>query len=322
MHIAGAVAAAAIALANGAVAQAPAVPYLPIHPVEWNGMTNVIRLANSQLEVIVAPTIGRIASIRFHEGENVLRLDPAASGDFANHGGDWFWPVAQARWSAFNDGRDWPPPRLFEEAVWTASGWRTTDGGQSCQLQTRYGAPLNVDVTRTISLPPNSSRIFIRQRIKRTGDSAIAVSLWNISQVAKPDFVWLPGGAELKHLNFEPADGLVKECATGRVFDARGGAEHKLGSVSDEAWIAAQRENLALIERVENEPSKAEYPDGGCRVEMYSNSGLGYCEIETLSPETQLKSGERIQNRLVLELVRVATSAYPCGAVEPGTREP
>ena len=294
-----------------AMAEDDGIPYAPIHPTTWRGLSGAFVLNNGDAEVVIAPSAGRVASLAPAKEESLLRFDPEASGDFANFGGDWLWPVAQNRWPDLNEahpGEDWPPPAVLEKSAWQATAWLSSDGSRHCLMQCTYGAPLNVAVSRRLNLPVHGTALTIDQRVERRDASDIPVLLWNISQVLAPDRCFFPSDAAVRALKFAEPAGRLSACSNAWVFNARNGTEHKLGSPSERAWIAAQRGDLALVERVMNEPRPEPFPDGGSRVEVYSNTGLGYCEIETLSPEVNLKKGERLQNRLVLEIVRLGTN--------------
>ena len=67
-----------------------------------------------------------------------------------------------------------------------------------------------------------------------------------------------------------------------------------------------------IIESATQDDRPGEYPDGGCRVEMYANKGLGYTEIETLSTEQNLEVGERLSNTLRIECYTVSTNLTDC----------
>jgi hypothetical protein len=105
------------------------VPIAPLPPVAFAGWTNACRLANSALEVIIAPAVGRMVTLIPAGATNLLRLDPALAGlepsatnteSWLNFGGDWFWPVAQSQWTPIQ-GRDWPPPPALAERPWQAT---------------------------------------------------------------------------------------------------------------------------------------------------------------------------------------------------------
>ena len=89
------------------------------------------------------------------------------------------------------------------------------------------------------------------------------------------------------------------------------GAETKLGSDSPRGWIAAAKGTNLVFESVANSAT-GDYPDGGSVVEVYSNQGLGYSEIETLSPELVLAPGTVLENVLRIELSSTATPLDPC----------
>ena len=89
------------------------------------------------------------------------------------------------------------------------------------------------------------------------------------------------------------------------------GTEHKLGSDSTRAWIAGERDGVVLLERASTEAT-GDYPDQGSRVTLYANTGLGYTEIETLSPEVLLKPGETLENTLTMEVFAVAGTNDAC----------
>lgn len=318
-----------LAAAWAATAQPAAetdMPVAPIAAVEWMGWTNAYVLRNAQLEVAIAPSVGRILKISHKGGDNLLRFDaglkgaipdPAAKQTWLNAGGDWLWPVAQSTWPSFA-GADWPPPPALSEAEWDGTAWKGADGAQSCLISREYGEPLHIKVSRVIKIEKDSSRITIRQRIERTADSKVPVTLWNITQIAGARQVVLPADADssfengVKALLFcRPSGDQLVACEASFVYDASS-AEHKLGSDSKRGWIAARKGGTLVIEQARGDTANGTYPDGGCTVEMYSNAGLGYTEIETLSAETPLAAGEYLQNTLTIDCVAVATNLAPC----------
>ena len=103
-----------------------------------------------------------------------------------------------------------------------------------------------------------------------------------------------------------PATNLLTRTADGvLLLDVQNGTEHKLGSDSPRGWIAAQRGHVLMVERAETRYPGGPFPDGGCRVELYANSGLGYTEIETLSEERKLLPGEALENTLTMSFHHV-----------------
>jgi hypothetical protein len=103
----------------------------------------------------------------------------------------------------------------------------------------------------------------------------------------------------------KPSRKRLVPCGNAAVYRVSEGAETKLGSDSPRGWIAAAKGSNLIFESVAN-TAAGDYPDGGCVVEVYSNQGLGYSEIETLSPELELAPGTVLQNTL-----RIGISSMP-----------
>jgi hypothetical protein len=321
------VAGATAALGAGAPPADGDVPVAPIPAVEYQGWTNAFRLAGSELEAVIVPDTGRLASLAPSGSTNLLRVDPTLAGKTAvpeatdywfNFGGDWLWPVAQNRWPDVH-GADWPPSRLLDGRPWSGRAWKAADGAACCLLEQEYGAPLHIRVSRLFRLPSDPPRLEVRQKITRTAESTIPVTLWNISQLARAEAVVMPVEATsafsngVAVLKFDPPGGrTLARCPGVVVYHARSGGEHKLGSDSPRAWIAARKGDVLLIEQAVAAEPGGEYPDQGCRVEMYSNSGLAYSEIETLSAEKNLLPGETLENTLLMSCHRVDPDLSAC----------
>lgn len=305
------------------------IPIAPLQPTTYQGWTNAFKLRNAVLELVVVPDVGRIVYMALNGGVNFFRLDeglmgqvPAEMGgdSWMNFGGDWFWPVSQARWTEIA-GKDWPPPPVLAERPWCGSAWKGADGSQYCLINREYGAPLHIKASRLIKLECDKPVVTIRQKIESIGNSSIPVTLWNISQVARPDQVVLPVDAQsifsqgYKVLNFDqPGTNVLVSCGKSIVLNAATPGEYKLGSDAEQGWVAAVGKGY-MVERAANKPCEAPYPDGGCRVECYVNSGLGYAEIETLSPERMLQAGECLENTLTIQLAPLDKPTDECSTV-------
>ena len=306
---------------------APPPPVAPVPPTEFRGWTHAFRIQNDQAEAVFVPAVGRLVHFARRDGASPLRLEPALAGKtpaagetFFNVGGDWFWPVSQARWPALAaDGKDWPPPAVLgDETPWTCSAWTDADGAPCVQFVRRYGAPLNVEATRLFRLEPTSAVLVVRQRLERTAPSEIPVVLWNVSQIAQAEQIALPteknsafrGGLKALMGRLPPRKQLAR-CGDAAVYRVSPGAETKLGSDSPRGWIAAARGTDVVFEAVANTVAGT-YPDGGCVVEVYSNQGLGYSEIETLSPELDLEPGTVLENVLRIQLASTEAPLAAC----------
>lgn len=321
---------AGLCLAAAVACADPAPPVAPIGASEFDGWTNAYRLQNDRVEAVLVPAIGRLVRFAPLSGDSLLRLDaarqgqtPAADETFFNVGGDWFWPVSQARWNAFSaDGRNWPPPAALADGPWECSAWTDADGAACAQFIRRYGEPLNVEVSRLFRLAPGAAELDVRQRIERTAPSAIPVVLWNVSQIAQAEQIVLPIEKKSKFrgglaalMGRKPSRKQLTRCAGAAVYRVAPGAETKLGSDSPQGWIAAVRGTNLVLETVAN-AATGDYSDGGAVVEVYSNEGLGYSEIETLSPEIALEPGTVLENVLRIRLADTAAPLAACPLAE------
>lgn len=292
------------------------IPVTPLPPTTLYGHTNALVLENRQLQVSILPSLGRIAGFRYGGLDNVVRFDgalaaasltPPEPGNWRNFGGDWIFPVSQAHWPS-RFGNRWPPPVFIDGLPWKGHAWISDDGAQHALLSLEVGEPLHVRLQRAIRVAPDTATVTIRQRMERTAPSDLPMTLWNISQVPGAQRVLLPVDEDSTFadgysvLDFGPPATHLLSRATGGVLilDVKNGTEHKLGSDSPRGWIAAQRDQVLMIERAETRHPGGEFPDGGCRVEVYANSGLGYTEIETLSEERVLEPGALLENTLTI----------------------
>jgi len=308
-------------------AEPAAPPVAPIPATEYRGWAQAFRIQNDRAEAVFVPAVGRLVHFARLDGASPLRLEPALAGKtpaagetFFNLGGDWFWPVSQARWPALApDGKDWPPPAaLGDETPWTGSAWTDADGASCVQFVRHYGAPLHVEATRLFRLDPTSAVLVVRQRLERTAPSDIPVVLWNVSQIAQAEQIVLPADEDSKFrgglkalMGRKPPRKQLVRCGDVAVYRVAPGAETKLGSDSLRGWIAAARGTDVVFEAVANSAT-GDYPDGGCVVEVYSNKGLGYSEIETLSPELNLEPGTVLENVLRIQLATTDAPLAPC----------
>jgi hypothetical protein len=313
------------------------IPVAPVDATTYGAWTNAYSLSNSEVTVVIVPDIGRVVFLGKKDGKNLLRSDKNLAGqlpdpettDWLNYGGDWIWPVAQSRWETFQEG-NWPPSRLLDGRPWEGSAWKTADGSLCCLITQTYGEPLHIEARRLFRLATNGAVVVVQQKIERTADSDIPVTLWNISQIGEAERVVLPEGSKdeageagLRPMMFDepPPEALIR-CEGHAVYLTEEGGEAKLCTDAVPAWIAAQKGDMLIIEKAVEPDPEGDYPDGGCSVEMYSNSGLGYSEIETLSTERDLEKGELLQNTLTIELRKLPEKRMePCAVAAEAAPE-
>jgi hypothetical protein len=298
----------------------------PILPAPYGDWTLTTILGNPKMEVVIAPEAGRILHIGYRQSFNLLRLDPGLADTsflhdadppaFLNIGGDWLWPLGQGWWPSLT-GSDWPPPPALAEAAWDHVAVRPHDAGPRCELSRTYGDPLNLAVSRRITLDPREARFTIDQRAVRTGPSDWPAALWSVTQLDAPTRVFMPvdpseDGDGIQVLSGRrPAADRLRIAAGVAVIETKGmsGEPLKLGSASPRAWIAAQTKHVLILQKMRS-PQYGPHPDG-CTVEVYINPGEGYSEIETLSSEHYLAEAASVENTIFVELHLLPTNLTP-----------
>ncbi len=269
-----------------------------IEQTSWHGYDDAIILSNEHLAAVVVPSLGRLVflapsldapnSLRFAAEEGA----PIPEGEaFYNVGGDWLWPVLQSRWPSLPgaDGADWPPPALLADAPWT---WEIMDIPPCLNLSRDYPAPLNIHVERYfIPSMESDESLSVVQTIERTAPSDIPVTLWHVSQVPFPDEI--TAEADAYHLMAGQLPGSDEESLTADdhgtfhipLADAN---EFKLGFTAPATALTAlgQDHALSIVQEYEDE-----FTDSDDAFQLYVNHGLGYAELETLTPEFLLPPG-------------------------------
>jgi hypothetical protein len=299
------------------------IPIAPLRTTTYRGWTNAYHLKNDLIEVVIAPRTGRLIHLGFLDSENLLRLDERSLEEaqppdgWVNAGGDWVWPVAQPAWKQIQ-GRTWPPPDVFDNRPWSGRAWRSQDGSLNGLMTQDFGDPVHVRLSRTVRLDPKAPHLLIRQRLERLERSSIPVTLWQVTQLREADLLIMAVDGEPLPLLFDPPPAsAMARCEGAIAYSPLHGTEHKLGSNSTRAWVAALRGHDLLIVRAVEGDNPGTYPDGGCALQIYGNTGLHYGEIETLSREFVIEPGQTIDNTLHLSLHRLETlPATPCALVE------
>jgi hypothetical protein len=313
----------AILLLAGCASTQVALDPNGIAPEEYNGWDRAFRLENATTTVVVVPETGRVMHLSLRGGANVLRNDPELLGKapledatWTNYGGDWLWPVAQARWVEFNK-TDWPPPEVVRDAAWDACAWREPDGRQSCLLIRYFGVPVNAVVMRQFTLDAGKPTVTVQQRIVATADSAVPLTLWSVTQIDAPQQVFFPVRVTsrfkkgYKMMMGDAPPGPMTSCDEVFACDMVGPGLSKIGMDAPVPWIAARKHDVVTIVRASH-PFSGDYPDGGCSLQLFTPGRNTYAEIETLSPEFHLRTGESLGNTLTIELLECHPGMSPC----------
>jgi hypothetical protein len=277
-----------------------------MHEVVYNGW-NCLRLANSQVELVVTRDVGpRIIRFGFTGGPNVFGELPAQQGgrdepEWMIRGGHRFWVAPEAKpWSYELDNT----PYAAAEAI--AGGVRVRQAA---------GPVTGLVKEMEITLANDRNEVTVRHRLTNKARSPVACSPWALSvmglngQAIIPLPAKIPHTARLTHnqtwsiwgyTDFaDPRWTLGRGYLFFRQDPARG--PNKLGIAHRERWVAYQRENCLFVKYFDH-LADAEYPDAGCNFETFSNEEI--LELESLGPLTLLKRGQSVVHTETWKLFR------------------
>ena len=275
---------------------------IPLAPTPFRGYPEAYVLHNDRVHAVVVPAISRLVFLApSADAPNLLRLDPALADagalppdpstapDFFNIGGDWVWPVAQSNWPAFSpSSSDWPPPPALADGPSAVEAWTDKFGTPHVRLTRHYPAPVHATITREFIL--HSYHLRCDQTLVRDSDApadAIPLSLWHISQVAAPTNIVFPVPAGFVPTVMAgilaPAAFSIQPMSPPHVDDYTDlasytpppSSEVKLSLPPTTLWAHTPNGTFSVSALAAEDP----------HAELYSNTGLGYAELETVTSE-------------------------------------
>jgi hypothetical protein len=274
----------------------------------YRGWRDSYLLSNGLVEAVVVPLIGRIMQFRLcGEQYSVLwtndalegRMADPKSSEWMNFGGDKAWPAPQSDWDKVTP-RAWPPPAGFDAIPFEAK----VDQG-TVILTSAIDPDYGIQVVRRIRLKPSRPAMAVATEYHKVKGAPIRLAVWVITQVHDPEriFVLLPERSSFdtrfKRL-MEPTPRDLK--IEGKLLSLTRDPEQctKIGTVGSRVlWLG--RDHALCIE---NTDAPGEYPDGGSKTEVYTNSDpMRYVEIETMGPLATLNVGDRVEQANTYTLV-------------------
>lgn len=286
-------------LARGGSTQEPSVT---IRHEPYLGWADAYRVSNGPVTVSVVPAAGgRVLEFSL-DGRQALWVNPALRGklfpvpsrpttweNWRNYGGYKLWPAPQSLWpKSVGEG---PDPFL--------------DGGAaSVELLPRRGLRLtgapSLDMgllfIRELELDAKTGVLTVQQRLRNIGPKPVDWSIWDVTQIPAPAWVFFPANPNSPHPNgILPLGGGQNQWTNqgGLILTEYKGVSGKIGADSPAGWMAGVIGDLAYIKRFPPRRADASYPDKGSTVEVYtSDKSLSYIEMEVLGPIVHLEPGE------------------------------
>jgi len=272
-----------------------------VETIEYYGWQNNLRIFNNEVEVIVTLEVGpRVLGYRhLPSGENVFAHFPKQLGK-----------VDETEWCIRGGHRLWLAPEHPELSYHLdnqAVSWRRNDTTGEVLIDSVLESPHRIRKTLGLLLADNGSRVTARHLVTNEGSSPITVATWALS-------VMQPGGLEIipqPALGEHPRDllpnrGMVlwpytdlsdPRLTFGQKFWMLRQAEDylptKLGLAHREKWIGYVL-NDSLYLKTFDHVAGANYPDGGCNFETFTNTEM--LEIESLGPLVTLEPGQSTEH--------------------------
>jgi hypothetical protein len=162
------------------------------------GWADSVRLSNDDVEIVVAPSVGRIIYYGWKGGANFLWHDSGleghtgalADGAWANVGGDktWPWPV-EPYWppASGNTKQEQDPPHEWERQPHRVE----VIGPRAIRMTSAVWEDQGLRVVRDIRLEESGSRVTIETVFERANGEgpAIPVVPWSVTQMLCPEAV-------------------------------------------------------------------------------------------------------------------------------------
>ncbi len=265
-----------------------------VEPVTYHGWQDAYRLSNGTVDVVVAPSIGRIMRYGYIGEENLLWENPVMAGRnsttqpgaWGNFGGDKVLPWPQSDW-AKRFGHDWPPPSQVDPLLYQVQV--LPDNG--LLLTSALIEPFGFRVVREIHLANSGTLLTTSTRFEQLtpADPHYPVGVWTVTQWRNPEYILARSATALVPIygQFKPieqlAGGVVK-------MQRQVGKTAKAGFDADVLAVAIG--DHLVVQRTHHSPDE-HWPNGE-QAQVYCNGESGeqsYVELEFTSPRQVLDGG-------------------------------
>ncbi len=268
--------------------------------IAFNGWEDCVRLSNPKIDLVVTTAVGpRVARLGFVGERNEFWEVPDQQGLV---GGD--------EWRLYGGHRLWHSPEAMPRSY-------SPDNGPVEVSALAVGARFRQPVEPTtgirkeidVELSPCQPYVRVTHRLRNEGLWTVRLAAWALSVMAPggqaivpqptkchPDYL-LPN----RTLTLWPYTDMTDPRATwgSKYFVVRHSpsaeSAFKIGVSASDGWAAYVRDGVCFLKRFDYFEG-ATYPDGGCAVEIYTNSNPNMLELETLGPLTTLEPGEGVEH--------------------------
>ena len=262
--------------------------------IAYHGWERCLRLTNGIIDLVLTTEVGpRLIRFGFVEDDNEFAEFPDQMG--LTGGEDW---------RIYGGHRLWHSPEMFPRTYFPDNAPVTVQFNEDFvrviqPVETTTGIQKELD----LRLEEQAARVTVTHRLRNTGLWPVELAPWALSVMAPGGTAILPMPPRATHSeNISPANTLTMWAYTdfsdsrwvfGAQFillnhDSQAGAPQKIGASVPDGWAAFARDGHLFLKQVPYQ-SGANYPDGGCSFEIFTNALM--TELETLGPLARLEPG-------------------------------
>ncbi len=289
----------------------PSCTKAPLSRVDFQGWRDCYRISNEKVQVIVAPSIGRLMSYRLTNGQNVLNVNPAKEGllpprpqkdGYIYFGGLYTWIAPQASWISY-DGKGiyTGADPVLDNGPYRVTAMKENELTMTSPISHCYG----LQMIKTFKLAKDSSKLEFSVTLRNTASVPIRWAVWNLSGV-KPvgiAFFDVPGGK--KDLQFPVNDKIdpKKFAKALQVIDGRTAAVDlrqyrkdggKIFVRRGSDYLAYRQPGSWFVRRFSTNPAQI-FTDWQSQIEIWADAKIGHIfELETASPDFVIPPGKSV----------------------------
>lgn len=268
-----------------------------VERIEYHGWTDSYRLSTGLYSLIVVPEIGGRIMEYSYDGRNAIwqnvdefgRTYPIAK-DWHNYGGYKTWIAPQDLWS-------WPPDPMLDFGKANIEVFQNPKGLPVLKITGAPSFETGVVFSKEITMS-DDGEIYLKQIMQNIGTKPVTYSIWDVTQVKAPCFIAFP--VKKKSRFSDGINYLMAESRNSKQFTVKNGLcitsyqgeVGKIAADSDGPWMIMFKDDLAYVKLFDPMVKKAEYPEDGCSVEVFTEEDkVGYLGMELLGPMVALHPG-------------------------------
>ncbi len=267
---------------------------MTLERVEYKGWAENVRLANSEVELIITQSVGpRIARFAFIGQKNVFGEIPAQMGGSGED--EWMIRGGHRLWIAPEE-----QPKTYELDNTPITIEDTLGGVRTDQAP---GTVTGVAKSMDVSLSADSNDVTIRHTLTNKSDQPIELAPWALTVMCLNGMAVIPLPEKIAHTDrlthnqewsvwgytdfTDPRWTLGSRYMMFRQDPARG--PNKLGIAHREGWVGYLTDGFLFVKRFDFVDG-ATYPDGGVNFETFSNEEI--LELESLGQLVSVAPGD------------------------------